>query len=445
MNNPEYRVNLRQIKFRNRRAARRLAKELREAKPGDEIPDLSDKINLIYHVAFGGDGKAALDRMREWIEAKFDKAHWRAPMMQAMVYSGNFEAYRTEAAAALKETPDNLPTRASFVRAELLLGNVEAATAACKTLLTDTKAPGGRFPRESRTMARHLVAVGEADWLRENRPYVASRTPQLRLLQNMQPPPEPKVKTFCLNLDRDTARLARAQALLAPGVDFHRSPGVSGVAVPECLLAQAQLEVTVERKAQVGCHLSHIRAWERIRDEVAPGDYGLVAEDDAFFIHGPGMGLTEALAAAHADGLDLLFINNEASLFVTPPATAADIKAVSVDEAFGAIGDNVLPGWGGEGYLLTPAGAAQMIEFAMKFGIVGALDWQIALYAMNDIRPDELRENLFGVAPYRVQAAREAEPGKYLIKGGVLNLGLMAQSDLGYKTHNIEVSVDAGK
>jgi hypothetical protein len=235
------------------------------------------------------------------------------------------------------------------------------------------------------------------------------------------------------------------------GRRFHRSPGVSGVsgvsgvAVPEILLRQAGLEVTVERKAQVGCHLSHIRAWERIRDEVPEGDYGLVAEDDAHFTCGPGVGLHEAIECAHEQGLDLLFINEEASYFMPLPASVAEITAVTVDEALASAGDNVQTGWGGEGYLLTPNGAAQLIAMSMKFGILAGLDWQIALYAMNDLTSDTMLHSKFGGAPQRIAAARTAEPGKHIVKGGVLNLALMTQSDLGYKTHNVEVSMGAGK
>lgn len=445
MKDPTFRVNIRHIKVWNRRASRRFRRELREADPNAEIADLEEKINLIYQVAFGGAGQADLDHVRGWIEAKFDKVHWRTPMMRAMIYSGDFETYRAEAAARLVEMPDSLPAQVSLVRGELLVGNVAAATEVCKTHLKTVAVPPKVLPREIRFMAQHLVMVGEGDWLRQVQPKIAAHMWQFRYLKDFLPLPSPPVKTFCLNLDRDVSRLRRAEALLGPGVDFHRSPGVSGVAVPDCLLAQAGLEVAVKRKAQVGCHLSHIRAWERIRDEVDDGSYGLVAEDDACFTCGPGAGLSEALKCAREDGLDILFINEEASLFVKGPATTAGIKAVSVDHAYNAIGDNTLTGWGGEGYLLTPKGASLLIEFAMKFGIVGALDWQIALYAMADIKTERMRENLFGVAPERIVAARAAEPGKYFIKGGVLNMGLMRQNDLGYKIHNIEVSLDAGK
>lgn len=445
MKDPTFRVNIRQIKVWNRRAARRFRRELREASPTADIPDLQDKINLIYQVAFGGSGQAELDHVRAWIEAKFDKAHWRTPMMRALIYSGDFAAYRAEARALLADKPEAQYAQSATVRAELLLGDVPAATEASMAHLREYTAPRGALPRDIRFMAQHLISAGEAGWLSAAAPDVASRMWQFRYIEDLAAPPDPPVKTFCLNLDRDVTRLRRAEALLGPGVDFHRSPGVSGVAVPHSLLAQAGLEIAVKRKAQIGCHLSHLRAWERIAAEVEPGDYGLVAEDDACFVCGPGAGLTEALAAARAARLDLLFINEEASLFVENPATASDIRAVSVDEAYDAIGDNTLTGWGGEGYLLTPEGAEQLIGFAMKFGIVAALDWQIALYAMTTIRSERMRENLFGVAPERILAARAAEPGKYFIRGGVLNLGLMTQSDLGYKTHNVEVSMDAGR
>lgn len=445
MREAKYRVNLRNISTKNLRIVRQLTRELRRAEDPGEVADLTDKIDMIYRVAFATNGIAELAKTRTWVEAKYNPDDWRRPMMESLIYSADFVGFRNAAIQRMKEKPNDVPTRANFVRAQLLMGEVALATEACKTLLTDVTLETGHTPQESRFMAAHLVAVGEAAWLRRTFPLVASRTWQCRYARHFQRPSRPRVKTFCINMDRDVTRLARARAMLAPGVDFHRSPGVSGVAVPEVLLQQAGLEVTVERKAQVGCHLSHIRAWERIRDEVLEGDFGLVAEDDAHFTCGPGAGLAEAIGCARTQNLDLLFINEEANLFMPKPATIGDIKAVTIEEALASVGENVQSGWGGEGYLLTPKGATQLIEMSMKFGILAGLDWQIALYAMTDLTSDAMSHSKFGGAPQRIAAARQAEPGRYLVKGGVLNLALMTQSDLGYKTHNYEVSVDAGK
>lgn len=445
MRDPRYRVNLRHVSPKNQRIVRQLTRELRRAEAPGDVADLSEKIDMIYRVAFATNGHAELAKTRTWVEAKYDADACRRPMMEALIYSGDFAAYRDMAIQQIKEKPNDVPARANFVRAQLLMGEVALATDAAKRLLTDVTLEDGQTPQESRFMASHLVAVGEAAWLRRTFPLVASRTWQCRYSRRLKRPGRPGVKTFCINMDRDTTRLARARAMLAPGVDFHRSPGVSGVAVPEVLLQQAGLEVTVERKAQVGCHLSHIRAWERIRDEVPAGDYGLVAEDDAHFTCGPGIGLHEAIECARAQNLDLLFINEEANFFMPPPASVDGLAAVSVEEALASVGDNVQTGWGGEGYLLTPNGAAHLIEMSMKFGILAGLDWQIALYAMTDLTSDTLRHSKFGGAPQRISAARTAEPGKYLVRGGVLNLALMTQNDLGYKTHNVEVSVAMSK
>ena len=445
MRDPKYRVNLRHISTKNQRTVRQLTRELRRAESPGDVADLSDKIDMIYRVAFATHGKAELAKTRAWIEAKYDADAYGRPMMEALIYSGDFATYREKAIKQLKDTPNDVPTRAAYVRAQLLMGEVALATDAAKTLLTDVTLDNGQTPQESRFMASHLVAVGEAAWLRRTFPLVASRTWQCRYSRHLKRPTRPGVKTFCINMDRDTTRLTRARAMLAPGVDFHRSPGVSGVAVPEVLLQQAGLEVTVARKAQVGCHLSHIRAWERIRDDVPEGEYGLVAEDDAHFTCGPGVGLHEAIECARTQGLDLLFINEEANYFMPLPTSVDDLAAVTVEDALASVGDNVQTGWGGEGYLLTPKGAAELIDMSMKFGILAGLDWQIALYAMTDLTGDALRHSKFGPAPQRIAAAREAEPGKYHIRGGVLNLALMTQNDLGYKTHNVEVSVARSK
>ncbi|MEO1611687.1 MAG: hypothetical protein AAFU55_04955, partial [Pseudomonadota bacterium] len=69
------------------------------------------------------------------------------------------------------------------------------------------------------------------------------------------------------------------------------------------------------------------------------------------------------------------------------------------------------------------------------------LDWQIALYAMETVDPDALTNSRYGDAPARLAEARAEDPEAHRLKGGVLNLPLLIQSDFGYTAHNYEVGL----
>jgi hypothetical protein len=98
MRDPQYRVNLRRISAKNLRVVRQLTRGLRRADAADDIPDLPDKIDMIYRVAFATAGAAELAKTRTWVEAKFADDHWRRPMMESLIYGGDFEAFRDVAA-----------------------------------------------------------------------------------------------------------------------------------------------------------------------------------------------------------------------------------------------------------------------------------------------------------------------------------------------------------
>lgn len=91
------------------------------------------------------------------------------------------------------------------------------------------------------------------------------------------------MKTYVINLDQDTARLAFFTANFARlGIEFERIPAVDGRKFSEDDY-QAFMKVRPRHnktwlRGQMGCFLSHYQAWQRI----AAGDdrFGAVFEDD---------------------------------------------------------------------------------------------------------------------------------------------------------------------
>lgn len=442
MDRRELSVNLRRVLPRDRRRARQVMAELIGPR-GAKADLLPEKVNFVYRVAFASGGRDRLSRIHAQIAEVLPAEAWRRAHLEAMFYTGETAAVLPAAAAELAARPEDPQAWALTVRAKLVAGQVESAIEDCFAYLPQVP-PGGPGTLCG-FFVRFLLAAGHGSEIpRIARPH-ARANPAVRFFRRLQPAPMPRLPLYCINMDRDTARLARARTLMGDGVAFRRSPSVSGASLPDSFLAATGLEIAVPRRAQVGCHLGHLRAWERVAAEVEEGAFAVVAEDDALFIHGPGIGLVEAEAAARAAGLDLLFLQNEPAIFLLQPREAEDIALLPVEAPVAAAKARSFLGWGGEGYLLTPAGARRLIDMHMALGILGPLDWQIAIYAADDLSIFEGgAESVYGVVAERLAVARAREPGRFRIRGAVLNVGLMAQADLGHKTHNVEVALGAG-
>ncbi|MBF9033980.1 glycosyl transferase family 25 [Rhodobacterales bacterium HKCCE2091] len=131
---------------------------------------------------------------------------------------------------------------------------------------------------------------------------------------------------FLINMAKDTDRLAAARAELdLAGVQFTRIEAVNGRALSPEARAEVYDAAANARRArhpltgpEIGCYLSHIRAWEAILATGAPG--GVVLEDD-LRVAGD---LAAALSALAEDGGDW----DLAKLFTFRP----DVKLIAPRE-----------------------------------------------------------------------------------------------------------------
>ena len=111
-------------------------------------------------------------------------------------------------------------------------------------------------------------------------------------------------QVFVINLDKDTARLAACVAMLdSAGIEWQRIPAVNGRSLPPEVLNNVYDTDANFRRAkhplvlpEIGCYLSHMRAWEAIVESELP--IGVVLEDD-FSVTGDLAAVIDALAHDH--------------------------------------------------------------------------------------------------------------------------------------------------
>jgi len=92
--------------------------------------------------------------------------------------------------------------------------------------------------------------------------------------------------SYVINLADNTERMARSSAQFkAQGMTLHRVDGVNGWAMSDDEIARVYDPVLNRRRAkhplvrpEIGCYLSHIKAWETIASGEAEG--GFIFEDD---------------------------------------------------------------------------------------------------------------------------------------------------------------------
>lgn len=433
-------VGIRKISRANEKMAQRFLRQFRLDMP-ERWTDTAGKIEYIYRVVFASRGAASLMRVQAEL-ATLVPAHLREQAeLNSLVYSRRFAELQERSEVLWKDAQTDLDRRRRFLDALLLNGSVEAALERCEAFIGAERPPEDEPDPHAQHYARVLLRAGRAGALSALRPDLGERLTGFALAAKFKPPKRPVADLHCINLERDVERLKRAEAMLAPGLNFHRSPGVSGSSIPNSLLAQAGIKVTVGRRAQIGCHLGHIAAWETIAAKKDESVFSLVTEDDAVFIMGPPYGLREAIAAGAARKLEILFVNWEPTRYLPQASGPDDIRLFSVDETLEMAGNHRFPGWGGQGYLITPEGARKLIKTAYRVGIVAPLDWQIALYAMDTVDPNVLTNTRYGEAPVRLAEARAENPDAHRLKGAVINLPLLIQSDFGYTAHNYEVGL----
>ena len=230
-----------------------------------------------------------------------------------------------------------------------------------------------RFKRDTATMYRRLSPLLEPS--PAGRRGQGEDAPPRRPVTFLSRRPESGTYAIAfLNLDRNPEReteLRRQFAASAP--PLHRSPGIEGRRLPAAAITR--LGADPHMRGTLGCFLSHAAAWEAMLDRADP--YCLVVEDDVI----PLLDLPATLDAFHLPpGFDIVFVNDRLSPRLDPAATTAFTTRPLAAAMHAFPPDDNAPG--GDGYILSRAGAAKLLAWVAADGFAEDVDWRLIAYGL---------------------------------------------------------------
>ena len=148
-------------------------------------------------------------------------------------------------------------------------------------------------------------------------------------------------------------------------------PGVDGATLPDVVcLALTGNEGWTRNKGSIGCFLGHVAAWERIAS--SENRLSIVLEEDARVGD-----ISRLRDAPIPDDADIVFINERLS---PSPCGDGQVQIVPFSMMLAEL-DRTRRGPGGDGYLLTPAGARKLVTACRKDLYYGHVDGRLMRYA----------------------------------------------------------------
>lgn len=182
------------------------------------------------------------------------------------------------------------------------------------------------------------------------------------------------VPILVINLERDADRMAEARDAFAQAQNFElvRSPGVIP-AIPRTA-TQVLTRGKHVQAGTLGTFMAHVLAWETIADGEGAG---IVVEDDV-----RPAGLHRLLNLDIPGDCELLFINHRMSSVLGDRGDLAAVPARTVLPQRLPLGP-VKAAPGGDGYVLTPAGARKLLRAVIADGFAGHVDWRLLRYGMS--------------------------------------------------------------
>ena len=179
------------------------------------------------------------------------------------------------------------------------------------------------------------------------------------------------MQCYIINLDRDTERIARARAALAPHAFMSeiRIDAIRGSSLPNiaCNILARKAEM-VNHKGTLGCSLSHALAWEAIVRTKA--ECALILEDDA-----EPTDIEQLRDFILPSEIDLVFCNGRMAY------QDAGVRLLPLMPAFEFIIRNAT-GVGTDAYLLSNGGARKLLSFFLDDGFYSHVDLRLAAYSL---------------------------------------------------------------
>lgn len=194
-----------------------------------------------------------------------------------------------------------------------------------------------------------------------------------RLSRATWPSSEAAYATIVVNLDRNPERMSEMRRQFS-NVALRRQPGVEGSRLPEAAVVRLT-NVPDAPRGTLGCFLSHAAAWETLL--AGPDRHALILEDDVI----PLLDLPTAVDALNIpEGFDLCFVNDR----MEPKCDAATATAPTAHPLADVMAafhpDENAPG--GDGYIVSRAGAAKLLAWIAEDGMRHDVDWRLIAYGM---------------------------------------------------------------
>lgn len=399
--------------------------------PIETIDGLELRLERCIAMQAASSDKARLMKVAYALQARFGPMAVQPRLVQALIFLRDFAEARTMATAHVQANRQDFSAQDLAAQAAMIAGVPGPAHDRYRRVLQLAVQDG--LTSHYNRLVHILIEAGEIDWLKQHFPQQTAECWAAGVAERLAPQTE-QVPIYCISLDQDAARYRATSSIMAPAGPIERIPGVKGAYLPETARNRMMADPEVRLSpGEVGCHLSHMTAWERIAARCAADEYALVTEDDARFLYGPGMGLTEVLAAARKASADLLFVNIRACIGATRehPWKGDDVAILPIDHPFRHQWAIRNPGWGTDGYLISGRGAQRMLEGWRAVGLAGSIDWQMYLMAYRQF-PDWLR-NRHTQTAFDALRRRGIWP---VMPGFTTNLPIIHTRDFGFSAIN---------
>lgn len=198
----------------------------------------------------------------------------------------------------------------------------------------------------------------------------------LRLGSRLEPSRDRKTYSIAfVNLDRNAEREAELRRQFAGSAPpLYRSAGVEGRRLPAPAIRR--LGGDPQMRGTLGCFLSHAGAWEAMleRDDA----HCLIVEDDVIPLLDLPAGLEDF---SLPEAFDVVFVNDRIAPRLEPAETT-DFTTRTLEAAMHAFpAEDNAPG--GDGYILSRAGARKLLDWVAEDGFGEDVDWRLIAYGLS--------------------------------------------------------------
>lgn len=373
----------------------------------------------------------ALDKMRVALARRFGADYGHYPYVVGLNHQRRFDEALRYCGQLLRAQPEAVAAKLMLIDQLFVAGFPGKGVQLIKRSLPDI---AGSDRQHAHNLASILIEAGQLNWLKVHHADLIKRLPRAALANRLSGK-HCAVPVYCISLPADHRRLSTTRYFIETGGPFHLIEGVAGRLVSE---VEKSAVVRGDRSAitnsEIGCSLSHVKAWELIAATNSEDEYALIIEDDARFIFGAPIGLQDTIDAARSKSAQLVFTNRRACEATVKNLRSDAILFADVDAGTHATPQDWKPrdpGWGADGYLVTGAMAAKLVTIWRQIGVLGALDWQLQMICHKNMMPWHSSRTLRSL-----HAALAGSPQLPMVAGFTTNTPLIDTRDHGFSSIN---------